>query len=1498
MLTPNILAGLTPVPGGGGVTPITPVNFLDIESLYPMLHDPATLNLTNTGLERCDSILLNDTYNFSYKAVNCISGTCDPIIRSIVSQFTPPILPLCNGTTTMENITYVSKFNTDMKEFSIVATQQTTWNDSLVETYAPTCHVFMTTILSADIRYQGIYEYVPSGPIEVKAKYSLSNSLLSLPTPGSGSGSSPRSRGTKFFHNIEHLYSYPSGDIGYRSQLVQTFPMGGKSAIPFPITQCPAPPVPTPFANNADSYIIDIDQEPYSLLGFGYTKPLGSFRIDTVPKDIVPLWSGATNHSKYIYAALVPSSFSKPTFSVSTCLHYTNMTNNNPAPTDNSGANFVDKITPTLGNADPLRTYPSLRGAGNTLFVYSVNFTAGFEKQVAEIQIYDELKARMIVSFKESFDSSFTRAFSWPYDCYLNIGSCSFYSMVFTTGRQVFRSASVLMVIPPQHTVTFPSISNGFVTKLNNLILPDLSMTGVMINEQPVTQQLTVGITSLFGNIVATKDLQYPDYFSGSLKQVTFKPPFTFPSDMPTADFNINGANQQVYSTPNRDIANLDLTSPFVRVKMLPPSSSIKKYRLLVTMNDDVGIGENTCSVTVGDVANNGAVYWINSGSRASGNHSVGTYIIPIEYSEAHFCHSPITLTCADIRGTTLSAKSNEYCGNAPCNDITQIFSDIPTCNPSVTPVYRTRLSYFGYSFNGSDSININVVVSGTSTFNSGTVCLFEDFDNKIPTNGTGSGGDTQSCTTLQRSSIVLNPGTIVLRGTIIIPRLNVTKTYFFGLQYSIDQAQPTITLSSREIAYFGNNVAQGLQTYANNRVTIRNVGYQPFPTDVIVNIIQEAAPGTITIQVSKQDTGRVDRLKNATFVIRDDFNPQPLEVVSVTYNPQTILPYNVTTLVTWGNNVHVYVSSMCDFNDNCEEYPLFGYFAFIKITATRPDVVIANTLNNPSIRFSNMTIDVFAEQAVKFNVSLAPTNTMECSLNPILYITEIGSLDFIKFKVSDCNKVGGTFFYTGEMKLPRSWGLRGITASFWNVVDKYGYTTGFHSGEVMPTIIMGQVVHVDESVLDYYYKTINITGEGLVGAQFMLNNQLVTPTFPDPNTAIIPFGAFQPFLDKDNHITINNVEYVLDFFYCDSFDCSGHGTCIEETCHCNLPWSGEDCSINKNYTCPENCNGNGDCVDQNCMCHNGHAGPTCKLDLEEVDVDMDYNEDMSTAILGVSKVNDTKLTQDTKSVSYNISIVAIQEMSYDDSVANNITLDWKLASTTANSTKYTITNMKGQHASNTITLTIDKFMAGGQTVWANKTLNFQPNTIKYTVSFDGYNFTSQLNYIQIIFQTVSMGECTQQQNENITWGAASLQDMHYFVIPQHQMQCYGRFPTSVISDGRVMSISNKIISAAEPVQIATAVPFFKKSAAIDPDFSVLVSYNQANSNAGKCSGKSDDGRKPYVIPLIVVGCVIFVAVVGVVLYMALKRNIYVRHRLHLMRTKSNLGSTKRLDKL
>ncbi|EAL72849.1 hypothetical protein DDB_G0270998 [Dictyostelium discoideum AX4] len=175
---------------------------------------------------------------------------------------------------------------------------------------------------------------------------------------------------------------------------------------------------------------------------------------------------------------------------------------------------------------------------------------------------------------------------------------------------------------------------------------------------------------------------------------------------------------------------------------------------------------------------------------------------------------------------------------------------------------------------------------------------------------------------------------------------------------------------------------------------------------------------------------------------------------------------------------------------------------------------------------------------------------------------------------------------------------------------------------------------------------------------------------------------------------------------------------------------------------------------------------------------------------------------------------------------------------------------ISGSNKVTNISVTIEWFNQTKSIQFANQNLIMNPSTLKYTIEMTSYNFKSQLNTLQLVMSTLLESSKTKD-------------------ICSSKQFVYGRFIKRALIDNNAKSIENVLLdSTFNPIEssyqsqsfIGIEIPNFKKSAKIDPDFSVLLSASTEDNNS-ICS-KSNSSLSGTKIAGIVVGCTAFVAVV------------------------------------
>ncbi|EFA79025.1 hypothetical protein PPL_08494 [Heterostelium album PN500] len=1105
----------------------------------------------------------------------------------------------------------------------------------------------------------------------------------------------------------------------------------------------------------------------------------------------------------------------------------------------------------------------------------SFSFLNGSERLVSEIRFYDESILNLLYIGKDDFKKSpnFEGILNIPIG--YSLGPYYFTIDIVTYSGST-RQLSGSVNLYPKFSVVQGEVNHGYDLLHKNLLSNYTSIPFVWSPAKLDIYQLLLNQT-----IQSRYSFSFPYGFYGNKIQGSSVIPLPMPFDTPRADLQYkvttySSSTLSVFTNNLNSTAILtDCLNPIVNVEILEPSKNIDRYRFLVNVTDNkLGIRESFCNILFGPYS-----YTLNSSNRISGNAVVGQYIVSSDYSAAYRCSTPIVMGCYDIRNNYFVAQTDQMCGDVPCTDFGIVKPSL-ACDSSMDPIYFTRLSYFSYDYFDAGTITFTIAISGVvqSKFSgNATLYFYEDEANTIPfsyiPNGVALTASQNTQPTSSSNILVSNP--------VALPLLPRTKTIYFGLKYAISSTGPSFTLKTKDIDYFAKQVSQ---LYPISKIVIRNSNYQPLPS---IKMVATQQNPSITALYT---TGNFSLIRNATFVYVDDYIIYPKYLYYFKNDIANIFTIQLGS-VSAGNNFILYCQSMCDLYDNCQTFPKYTYFTSITNATAQSKASTYPTIQQFTINTPNQILDV-SQLTNQFSYTFTFTTTTD--LNPTyqgqsakLYITENDSYDSIEALLPLPTKSGDTYVYNGFFTLPYSWGLRGVKISAWGFIDTNLNAFGFDSLKPSVIVTISNNTAITSAVIDLQSNSIKVTGSNLYYSIYKFQGVPITPIFENSYTIHLPLTGITYSTDKFHYLEFNNEFYRLTTLSC-PMNCSGNGDCLVNQCVCKDGFQGLDCSISSTFTCKDNCTNRGDCIDQLCQCNSGYSGASCEIDNTQTKIDMKLTEVAAQTTLtnfNITTLNSSQvLTEQSRSTTYNISIYAINEKNSDDDVVASLDLKWQLVSSPSeNSTLYNLMNAPN---SSIISVRIDKYMEGGSTVWANQTMKFPAAAIKYTVNITGYQMQGPLNFLEVVFSTVSYGECSVVQDNKISWGAASLDDMHYFVIPQHQMQCYGRFPNSLIVDGRITSTSNKIIQKSEPVLIASRIPYFQNSAIIDPDFSVLVNYDQENEGDGGCGG-GGSSRKPYVIPLIVVGCVIFVTIAVVFAVVLLKKNMYIRERIAAIKSKS-----------
>ncbi|KAF2077518.1 hypothetical protein CYY_001136 [Polysphondylium violaceum] len=306
-----------------------------------------------------------------------------------------------------------------------------------------------------------------------------------------------------------------------------------------------------------------------------------------------------------------------------------------------------------------------------------------------------------------------------------------------------------------------------------------------------------------------------------------------------------------------------------------------------------------------------------------------------------------------------------------------------------------------------------------------------------------------------------------------------------------------------------------------------------------------------------------------------------------------------------------------------------------------------------------------------------------------------------------------------------------------------------------------------------------------------------------------------------------------------------------------------------------------GQCTPSGCKCIYPYIGVSCSSKTIVVDPVINSTSP-STAI-------DTKDQEQKASYSGLISIYSIREYNGDNQLVKEYPLsEWI----------YTNASSEGQLASNytssikntldssitNISTTIRYFIKEETISFAGQELQMYPSSIKYNVELSPYSFSSSLGYLQMVFG-VSLN--TSNTNEDVCSSKSNGQVFgadDYFQININSYGLYGRFIKRAVIDSRRVSITNIKMNTSQITQrnrfdsvdqfIGINIPFYRKSALIDPDFSLIVDTSAKDQQESVCNSKSSKLTTGQIAG-IVVGSVAFVAIVFATIVYLVKNKRY-----------------------
>jgi len=305
-------------------------------------------------------------------------------------------------------------------------------------------------------------------------------------------------------------------------------------------------------------------------------------------------------------------------------------------------------------------------------------------------------------------------------------------------------------------------------------------------------------------------------------------------------------------------------------------------------------------------------------------------------------------------------------------------------------------------------------------------------------------------------------------------------------------------------------------------------------------------------------------------------------------------------------------------------------------------------------------------------------------------------------------------------------------------------------------------------------------------------------------------------------------------------------------------------------------CSGNGNCLNGQCICKSPYGGIDCSsLLIITLPPKVNATNPDTTPVI------ETDIDGKTVSLSGLISVVALREFSFKSELVKEYQFTkWLLTNQTNDSDPSYLYSTTFDNDQTNINVTIRYFTQATNITFANQVLYMSESTLKYQVDMSKYQFSSQLNYLQLIMsakiQTQDQDSCSFTSYVNDTTS-------QYSLVQIDKVALLGRFIKRAIVDKVIKDISNDPLdetmsiskdSNAAQTFIGINIPFYKNTVSLDPDFSVLIDTPASDKENSICSNnKSKSKLTNGQLAGIIVGGVVFLFIVSaIIIYLISKK--------------------------
>eukprot|EP01133_Synstelium_polycarpum_P017005 gene17005-20238_t len=244
----------------------------------------------------------------------------------------------------------------------------------------------------------------------------------------------------------------------------------------------------------------------------------------------------------------------------------------------------------------------------------------------------------------------------------------------------------------------------------------------------------------------------------------------------------------------------------------------------------------------------------------------------------------------------------------------------------------------------------------------------------------------------------------------------------------------------------------------------------------------------------------------------------------------------------------------------------------------------------------------------------------------------------------------------------------------------------------------------------------------------------------------------------------------------------------------------------------------------------------------------------------------------------------SIQELSANGSIVNELlTRSWHynqsvLGEVTTLSYNLNVTTPDDEDNGTLPTLQVSSMIEysslARQVTFAGITSNLSPNAIKISVNITGWQYSSSLNTLRVVFSAPIDQQETDCNGDDIPLATNSQLDdsLQYLSIVKDGVVFYGRFLSHALSNGRPTYSRNELINSTHgggDAYIGIHLPQCS-TCQIDPDFGLLVSPRSSDL----CD---DDNTRSWFLPVVIAVPLVVVLMVSIVLIKVIRQRYYFK---------------------